>query len=506
MRNKILIIISVILLLSVFTADLNAEVLDYSQWYAYNGASTSHSFSVNFPTNWHARTFGDKLQGFSPKGEYDKISFSIKEFEGQSYQQVINYYIDENIKYSSEKDIILLSGTDDILAKQVVFDNLDLETGFRIILIKRGGTILVLTSPDPEITENYSNSILETMLDSFKFTDNWRQYIDYKEKYTFVYPSNLKINRTSKGVEVYDAGDLNNSIFTIKKYENTSIEDIKKIETAENEIFIEEQELDFHDIEKVIVITYKNEIEGKKFSKIFVENKTNTYSLTNINIENDYPHQSYYDTYIVEILESFEFFEVEGDYYNYKNFPDVRENHPNAKAIDTLTFGDIIAGYPDGTFLPDGDINRAELTKMIVATKANPGVEKYNNCFPDVEDQWFAAYICYAKEKGWVDGYPDGSFRPDNNINRVEAMKIILEVLLSENINEEEELLNKTVIDIDPDSWYLKYFIFADNNQLLDKQHIIDQNGTYYFLPAANMSRKEVAEMIYRSLELMKMY
>lgn len=40
----------------------------------------------------------------------------------------------------------------------------------------------------------------------------------------------------------------------------------------------------------------------------------------------------------------------------------------------------------------------------------------YENCFEDVEDEWFAPYVCYAKEKGWVTGYPDGTFKPENNV------------------------------------------------------------------------------------------
>ena len=97
--------------------------------------------------------------------------------------------------------------------------------------------------------------------------------------------------------------------------------------------------------------------------------------------------------------------------------------------IDPIIFK--TEGFKNWYLSPDGEINRAELTKMVVAAIIQPDEKTFNNCFSDVEDQWFAPYICYAKDKGWVAGYDDGNFKPESQITRVEAMKIILEANIS---------------------------------------------------------------------------
>jgi len=84
----------------------------------------------------------------------------------------------------------------------------------------------------------------------------------------------------------------------------------------------------------------------------------------------------------------------------------------------------VIEGYEDGTFRPNDLINRAEFTKIIVEA-AFPGQKYGADCFNDVSDEWFAPYICFAKEHEIIQGYEDGSFRPDQPINFVEASKIV---------------------------------------------------------------------------------
>lgn len=109
-------------------------------------------------------------------------------------------------------------------------------------------------------------------------------------------------------------------------------------------------------------------------------------------------------------------------------FTDITENTPNQEAIDFLTEKGIVSGYPDGTFKPDDTLNRAELLKIIIGatTKEQISAEQYKNCFPDVGDEWFAKYVCYAKEKGIISGYADGTFRPAQKVNFVEGLKMQL--------------------------------------------------------------------------------
>ncbi len=104
-------------------------------------------------------------------------------------------------------------------------------------------------------------------------------------------------------------------------------------------------------------------------------------------------------------------------------FSDVGSVHPYGITIDSMKAKGFVSGNPDGTFAPDKSINRAELVTMVIAsiTKTPTG----SNCFTDVHNEWFAPRVCEAKKRGLVAGYADGSFRPFNNVNFVEAAQII---------------------------------------------------------------------------------
>ncbi len=90
----------------------------------------------------------------------------------------------------------------------------------------------------------------------------------------------------------------------------------------------------------------------------------------------------------------------------------------------------IVDGYPDGTYKPKQRINRAEFTKIII--NAYYSTDKIINCkkdsfkYSDVpKEAWFAPYVCVATQEGIIEGYPDGTFKPAQEISFVEAAKII---------------------------------------------------------------------------------
>ncbi|MBI4994979.1 beta-propeller domain-containing protein [Candidatus Peregrinibacteria bacterium] len=104
-------------------------------------------------------------------------------------------------------------------------------------------------------------------------------------------------------------------------------------------------------------------------------------------------------------------------------FSDVPLKHPFAKTIDVLKQKGFVKGYPDGTFAPDATVSRAEFITMIMASAGeNLSGE---NCFKDVKNEWFAPFVCSAKKKGIVSGYSDGNFGPANNINFAEASAVL---------------------------------------------------------------------------------
>ena len=109
----------------------------------------------------------------------------------------------------------------------------------------------------------------------------------------------------------------------------------------------------------------------------------------------------------------------------FASFSDVNQNTTFEEAILYAQENEIVKGYSDGTFKPEIEINRAEFTKIIIAAVFDESEIIGEDCFPDVQKEWFAKYICTAKEEGIINGYDDGLFRPENNISFVEAAKII---------------------------------------------------------------------------------
>ena len=92
-------------------------------------------------------------------------------------------------------------------------------------------------------------------------------------------------------------------------------------------------------------------------------------------------------------------------------------------AVSTLSNAGILDGYEDGTFRPDGNITRAEfatITARFLEASYDGG-----NCFPDIDGHWAAEYINEAANAGIVDGYEDGTFRPQQNITRAEAVTMV---------------------------------------------------------------------------------
>ena len=111
-------------------------------------------------------------------------------------------------------------------------------------------------------------------------------------------------------------------------------------------------------------------------------------------------------------------------------FDDVLVSHTNAKAIAFVRNEGIVRGYEDGTYRPDQTINRAEFTKIITSsifsTKEIDSCAK-ENIFSDVEQSiWYAKFVCSAKNAHIIDGYDDGTFRPSNTVNFAEAAKIVV--------------------------------------------------------------------------------
>ncbi len=90
-------------------------------------------------------------------------------------------------------------------------------------------------------------------------------------------------------------------------------------------------------------------------------------------------------------------------------FNDFSTDHPNYIAVELLAMQGVIKGYEDDTFRPEANVTRAEFFKIYFKANDMNGTDG-KNCFKDVKEEWYATYICYAKEQGWVNGHDDGNF------------------------------------------------------------------------------------------------
>lgn len=157
-------------------------------------------------------------------------------------------------------------------------------------------------------------------------------------------------------------------------------------------------------------------------------------------------------------------------------FNDVSYDHPNYDAIRYAQNNGIVEGYEDGIFRPEQEINRAEMIKIVIEYTVDDAEITGSNCFNDVQDDWYAKYVCTAKDKGVVVGYPDGNFRPEQTINFVEASKLIVKGF---EYNTEE----------DQDIWYRPYVRYLSNKRTIPQ--------TIEHLDSV-LIRGELAEILYR--------
>ena len=117
-------------------------------------------------------------------------------------------------------------------------------------------------------------------------------------------------------------------------------------------------------------------------------------------------------------------------------------------AVSTMTKAGIVDGYPDGTFRPDAPITRAEMAKIISLFAK---LDKSESRFSDIAGHWAEAYIKLAAGNGWIAGYPDGTFGPQRDITRAETATMINRVL-DRVPSEESHLLSRGVMQIWPDA------------------------------------------------------
>ena len=144
----------------------------------------------------------------------------------------------------------------------------------------------------------------------------------------------------------------------------------------------------------------------------------------------------------------------DANYTRENNFTDVSNDAWYCSAVSTLSAMGILSGYPDAAFRPNASITRAEFAA--IATRFDADGDKTPASFDDIANHWAKDEISVAANNGWVNGYEDGSFRPQNNITRAETMSLVNRVL-NRNPETAEDLLSDMITftdNADTNAWY----------------------------------------------------
>ncbi len=169
-------------------------------------------------------------------------------------------------------------------------------------------------------------------------------------------------------------------------------------------------------------------------------------------------------------------------------FSDVNSEHWASKYIYGLYDDNVILGYPDGTFCPDGYVTRAELTKMAVSAL---GYDVRNSAgFSDVnKGDWFYNYVNAASYSGYIKGYPDKTFKPNEYITRQDLCTVLSRAFLSlrDAKNDDAEFT-----DNDNISEYAREHV-----RKMKSLGIVNGRENDMFMPTERATRAEVAKIIY---------
>ena len=136
------------------------------------------------------------------------------------------------------------------------------------------------------------------------------------------------------------------------------------------------------------------------------------------------------------------------------SYNDVKDGDWFCCAVSTLSKMGIIKGYEDGSFKPNDPISRAEFAA--IAARFAPDGDKTPATFADVTSHWAKDEISIAANHGWIKGYEDGSFKPDQKITRAETMTLVNRVLnrLPEAKDDLHKDMKTWVDNMDETAWY----------------------------------------------------
>lgn len=139
-------------------------------------------------------------------------------------------------------------------------------------------------------------------------------------------------------------------------------------------------------------------------------------------------------------------------------YTDIKSDHWSARAVSYVTNEGYMNGYPDKSFKPDRQITRAEVTATIARLKSlTTGTSSILN---DIYGHWAFDYITAMSSNNIINGYPDGSFKPDRNISRGETASIVCKAF-NRNYTQYDSI--KFFSDLHSNHWAYDFLMHAAN-------------------------------------------
>lgn len=177
------------------------------------------------------------------------------------------------------------------------------------------------------------------------------------------------------------------------------------------------------------------------------------------------------------------------------SFKDVPKRLDHHDAILNLSERGIIQGYEDGTFRPDATLTRAHASKILALSLKLDTKNVKNPGFKDLnKNQWYYGYVAALANSGYISGFEDGTFRPNAPMTRAQASKIID---LSYKLPSEAKT-NNPFKDVSNSAWY------AGHIRTLVENKVTKGKTATTFAPNANVTRAQMASFVVRSEELVK--
>lgn len=183
--------------------------------------------------------------------------------------------------------------------------------------------------------------------------------------------------------------------------------------------------------------------------------------------------------------------ETHGRYLLVKNAlttAEVEEGIDNLKAAIQAVRPAYMGGYPDGTFKPKESITRAEVATIF--TRISGGTASGFSSFKDVDDnKWYAGSISYMEKSGLINGYRDGTFKPENSITRAEFATIVSKYLKLTNVN------GASSFNDVPSKHWAKHSV-----DLVSANGLMKGRAKGQFAPNEPISRQEVTLVINKAI------